>query len=667
MRCLLMTLILLVLGVVMAQNPCAGFGQGSLTLKGIGVSYYGDLDFDSAQGSARLYHGVCAYAPGAKGAPLWVLRASEVGVTRLSDTPQLSAKDATLTLSQWTIKAPALVSSPAGFKLTQATFSSHDVSGHAANVSYSLDSGEVALESVRATSHHYRVSGATAQLAGQTLYFQDAAATTCLSSSGELYFIQAPDASLDLLKRRVKLTDSVLHVGAVQISLAKQLELSPKSLQNFEFPLVIEYVGDNPETGAKGTGLGVRWKKLALAERAWLELGVTGLLGHYPLYATALLHVSEDGVSVTLGPTQGGVQADVRKVQPLLPYLDFDFGVRIHHWAAQDFLHEGFVGLKAHTDTGLLPGDKLKLSARGFAAVSNQMVSGEEITSPRLGVTGAAAYTAPKTALGKFSLRVDSSFTDYPSYRATQYGVRLRPGWRGDFGPLTAHLGYDLRLTDSGSPFSTHLDKLEPISTASAGLALSGPLGGGFKATLKSEAAYDFLVQRSTTTGPMKTLSFSADLKAPVGALTLEPAAAVDLAGLLWPNPDLEVKAYAQGSLTLSGQDWDVGLLAKYNLRPAATGWEKLETSFSFPLNIHNVTLTPFVALNFAPTLFAGGLPTLSGEGLTVAWRTCCGTLHAGFKAYDNKVTSSLSVSLEDTDTKTDPKTNTKTDTKDTP
>ena len=70
---------------------------------------------------------------------------------------------------------------------------------------------------------------------------------------------------------------------------------------------------------------------------------------------------------------------------------------------------------------------------------------------------------APRQPAGQLSLRTDVELSLYSAQRQ-QYGLRFRPAWRHTIGPVLLTLNHDLRLTDSGSPFTTTLDRLTPIN-----------------------------------------------------------------------------------------------------------------------------------------------------------------------------------------------------------
>lgn len=603
-------LALLCLGGTMAwaEGVCNDFSPRVLTIEGLGSVWYQSLTI--RDGLVRFSGGVCV---------------------ELVSAPT------------WRLEAERLESAREGFELQAVKLSGQEVTATATVAFFDLAGEVLTLEQVKAQSPYYRLSGAQARLQGGVLWFTDALATTCVCEGAALYLVASPEARFDLAYNRVLLRQGVLKLGGLSLPLPTELMLSEEALANLEAPLVIEYLPSDPERGVVGSGLGVRVPNLPLGDGLNLELGVTGLDVDYPLSAIAILRLRQPDMTAELGKAREGWQLDVRRYERLLPWLSLTYGTRNRPYAAQDYLQEAFAGvLMQQTIPNLLGGDRLELQGELFAAGSSQVVNGWHVLSPRLGSRASLSYRSPTTPLGRLEVALDTSLTSYPPTPRWQYGLRLRPVWTWQHAPLSVTVRYDRQWTNSGSPFSTTLDRLTPIHNLAATMTLAGPFGGG-EGRLSVSSRYNLLPEPERN--PLMQLSLTAEAELPANGMTIRPSLTLNAAG--WFNPVADPRSLANllAGLEVAGEAWTVGLRTRYNFVAPQSGLDRLELSSSFPLTVDAVTITPFAALDFAPLLTAEP-PRVSGHGLTMTWRSCCGTLEVGYRQHDNQFTTRLALRL---------------------
>ncbi len=637
-RFFLLLFLLVLLGTSWAQNPCEGFNANTLELSGIGITYFGDLSFDSATGRAELFNGVCVVPQADEDVVAWVLEADALLVTDLSGRPNLEASEVSLTLGDWVIDALKLNSSAAGFELEQVLLNSGDISGTADTASYDLQNGDLLLDIVSVKSSNYRINGATALLTANALLFEDAIATTCVCEGGELYVVSTPAAVFDLLSNNLLIRDGVLKIGGIDIALASELKLSEETLSDFSFPLSLSYDEDN---GTTLQTIGLR-----LGEGVLLDAGVAGLDAGHDLNGIFLLRIRQDGVSATLGKALQGPQFDFRKVENLNSWLKAIFEIRNRNWAEQDFLHEGSLGLAAESKLDkLFFQDSLTLRAELTAAAASQIIDDTPVSGPRLVGLGELDYRLPNTPLGDFRLKNTGTLSYYPSADIWQYGLRLIPSWKASLGPLNTSISYDRRWTNSASPFSTKLDRLEPLSVLSAAADLEGVLATGVFGRAAVSARYDFLSDIDPERGAFETLQFQLSADVNLGDVTVSPLFELELAELLNSTLDDDVEAYALAGIDVSGDGWLLGVSGRYDLRETRQ-LDLLELRTRFPINISEVSLNPFIALDFADLVTVSGPVELSGYGLDLQWRSCCGTLNFAYQQYREDLRASVSFEL---------------------
>ena len=625
-------------------DPCDIARATSLELEGVGVASFGDLQYSSREDQARLLGGVCIKAQDTSaGAPAWTLSAPLLEVTALSTEPRLSAEQVVLTLQDWRISAMTFSSDVRRLELTDLVFSRQQLTGRAQEGHYDLLTGSVTFEGIAAREGRYLIQSERAVYQHSSLQFENAVATTCLCEGDAPYTLRAPNATLDLQRGTMMLHDGILQLGALEIALAPAFEVSEAFLTQIAFPLQFKF---SPTTsGQPGTGFGVVLPALPLDDGFSVELGLLGLDADHPLTAVALLHVLRPGIRATVGQARFGVQADVLLEQTLAPGIVFEFGINNRHWRReQDFLHEGFLAVRAVTELrDLIGGDALDLSARTFAAFSSQIVGTTTVMSPRLGASFGASYTLPPTALGTFSIANVTNVTYYPGTQAVQYGVRLTPTWRGAFGPVRTEVIYDRRWTNSTSPFAGTLDRLSPIQTLRTSVLIGGPLIPGLEGSITAASRHNF--RRDT---PVEAFAFGASLRYTVDDLLITPLFELELAALLNPltPTDANIRAFVGGGINLRSPVWEAGAGTRYNLKPGQEGLQWLELYGAYPITLGDITLKPFLALDFAVTLQHGEPPAVSGHGLDLSWHHCCGTLALGYRSHRDRFTTTFSLEL---------------------
>jgi hypothetical protein len=396
-------------------------------------------------------------------------------------------------------------------------------------------------------------------------------------------------------------------------------------------------------------GLSILVSGLPLSDVLSLEAGVVGLDGlgsDGPAPAGVfLLSLAQPGLRAAVGRSRFGPQADVEAVTALAPGLRAVYGVHNRHWPDADFLHEGFMRLEAESvPFSLLLGDRVELTAAASLAASSQTLAGAAVVSARGGLAFGLGYRAPPLPLGQFAFAYGASYSLYPQAEASQYGLRLRPSWSGRLGPLTLAFDYDRQVTDSGSPFSPRLDRLQPIDLLAFSARLQDEVPGR-ASSLSLQGRYDFLA----ATNPWRRLELSAAAEDELAGWRVRPSLRLEAAGLLSPFYDPEVEAFAEAALALARGGWDVGMSGRYAFVSRGPGGvERLELSASLPLRGPRVRLQPFLALDAADLVTGRGGLRLAGHGLELEWQTCCGPVTLGYRLHRGRFTTSLGLGLDD-------------------
>ena len=382
----------------------------------------------------------------------------------------------------------------------------------------------------------------------------------------------------------------------------------------------------------EGVGRTLQLTRLPLRNGFALSTGFTGVGETRPSAPFGLLHLDRPGLGVTVGRGPWGVQADVRFLEPLNDAFTVSFGLRNHLWALEDFLREGYLSLDgAHTWPGPLSDDSLRFSGNATAAVSGQKLGDAFVIAPRIAASAETIYTSPEIPLGRFGLRTGASVSVYPTFDKVQYGFRVAPSWRLERPPFTGTLTFDRLLTNSASPFSIRLDRLEPLSALLGSAAVTGDLRGGGNAGVTTTFAYNFLPEPNKNS--FRTFFLSARAALPTASFIVTPTFDLELARVLEPRFDPDTRAFVAAGVGLANDNFGAGLYARYNLLPEVRRLDVVEVSGSAPLHVgERSVLEPFLALNLAGPLTGAGPLRVSGAGLSFTYRSCCGTVTAGYR-----------------------------------
>ncbi|CAN5883912.1 hypothetical protein BH24DEI2_BH24DEI2_21480 [soil metagenome] len=637
----LLTLLFLTLVNLAWAEPCDAFREGRTALKveNLGTAYFTVLESALQNGAARLSGGVCVAGAGG-----WELRSEAVEVSGLPATPALSAADVTLVFSSWTLQAASLQTDTDTLTLNDPVFRSGTLQGRADAAVFGALRSDISLSGVAVTGKGFRVEGAMATLEGERLVFQDALATTCVCAEDALYVIRAPTASYDLTREAVRIEGGKLLIGAVQVSLPN-IDVTPEKLKNLTFPVRVEYVSDNNVTGVRGTGLGIRVPAIGLGDGLKLEVGAFGFDTAYPVNVVLLAHYRDDRLAFDVGRAAKGVPADITLTEALTPAVSASFAVYNRDWRDEDFLHEGVFALQASERVTLFEPNDLALGAGGFAAASYQFL-GEPVSGPRLGVYQELRFLSPPSRAGRFGVSARAELTTYPGLDRTQVGFGFRPSWAGNYGPLRVNVAWDSVWTNQASPFGVSLDRLEPRNLLVLGASVDGDLGPALHGTFSVSARYDFLgPSGGAFSDGIETLALGAVLSYRAASFELTPFFRAELAPLFNERLRGETDSFVEVGLDLDADPWSFGLT--FRADPLAPKITKLEARTSFPITLNAVTVKPFLAFDFAPTLTAGQFPRVSGHGLEVTYRSCCGTLVVGYRQLENTFTTSFAVRFE--------------------
>lgn len=637
LRVLLVAPALLVAGLAHAQcKPAATASQ--LTISGFATAYFEQFRTDTAHGSIELYGGVCLVGV----TPAWTLAADRVSVTGLTGELSVSATATVLTVAGWTVDATGLDATRRRLGLSGVHLTGHGVAGDARAASLDLTDGQLRLSALTLHGAAFYLRGEEAVLAGDSLSVTGPVVTTCNCPGPPLYDVAGVSAHVDVQAQRIVLTGGRVKVAGLDVPLANTVTIDAETLKALALPIKVEYVAGDAATGTPGTGLGVILTRLGLAPDVAAQVGVTGLDGDHPLAGVALLNGSADGTSFTFGLARGGLRLVETTDHAVTPWFDVGYDTRILEPGNRDTLRDSVLHARLHGDLPRLNGNAA-LSL--FAAASAQRPAGGPVAGARLGAeASASAATAEGAAWGRLSLGLDATFSDYPDQQATQWGVEIAPAYALRTGPLHLELAYLARLTDSGSPFATSLDRLEPVERPSGSVSIRGRLAPGWRATARIAARYD-LVGNSSVAAGLNVLDAGASLTRSLDGWDLSVSGSAALAGVL--APDGKRDGYLQGSVDAARGDLSVGATVRYRYAPAPARLDLLQLSAAVPIDMPGVMLRPYLALDFAPTVDAGLLPAISGHGLELTVPTCCGALKVGYRDQEGTWTVSVAVDLQ--------------------
>ena len=632
-----------------------------LELAGLGTAYVDTLAYESSSDSAELSGGLCFSS--SDGSEL-TLTAPMMRVTEVSTAPSFIAEGANLTIGRYSLFAAELSGDERGISLRTLSVSSPQFSGTVARARYTPSTGQTILSGVDLAIGSFHIESVSAGLTQRTLVLQDAEASTCTCESGGLYTLHAPSVAIDLTSGDVRVENGFIDFLGVRIALSNALRLrldtppggvGPRRAGvSVASPRVL---GPGPVPPPVGTVIDEGSKvalPLQLLPWALLEAGIAGLDADHPLGLVSIFKLGtrwgQTALHAALGRVGPGWRADGLVRQPLGRGVNLELSTTNRLWEVAGYLHDGTLSLSGNRNLSRVLGDvadSLALGGQVFAALSRQTLIGVPIDSARFGVQGSAVYSSAPTPVGSFSLLTETGLTFYPQTGGAaddlaQFGLRARPSWRGKFGHLDVGLAYDGRVVLGRSPFSVEFDALEPLSVVE-GSASWITANYGFTAG----GRYAFILNEGTN--PVRQFGLSATRIVYFGKIKNSSMLSAEFAGLLGPaDPDTDAFVSAESTFDLVGlgADVQVGMKARYDLLPTSPGLELLEFYGAFPIELPSLTLKPFVGLNVAPFVTGEPLPTLTGYGLEVAFRSCCGTLSASYRFHDETVVTTFDIQL---------------------
>lgn len=615
-------------------EPAAGASE--LTIHGFASAYFQQFRTDTANGTVELYGGVCLVG----GTPAWTLAAERVTVRGLKGELRVLAAGPTLTAFGWSVQARELEATGDRLDLRVVRLTGHGVDGNAERAQLDLASGGLTLTGIDLHGAAFYLQGDVATVDGDRMTVTAPRVTSCRCSGPPLYRVTGASARVDVQAERIVLTGGHVDVGGVQVPLANEATIDAQTLRALTLPITVEYVESSSTNGSEGTGLNVILTHLGLAPGVYARVGAAGLDGGHTLAGVALLKGSSDGASFTFGKASTGMRFEAKSDHALTPWFDAGFDTTVLEPGNRDTLREGVLHGRFHTEVAPLGGSA---ALTLFAAASSQQPSAGEVAGARLG--GKASLTAASPAgeaWGRASMWVGVQASAYPDHGATQWGVDIEPGYALKTGPLALTASYKARFTDGGSPFTTSLDRLEPVERPSATVSVKGGLAPGWRASARLAARYDLIGTSSVDAG-LNRLDVGASVTRTLGDWKLTASGDAVLAGVLAPNGERD--GYLEAGLAGARGGFELGALARFRYEPTADGLDLLQVSAAVPVRVPGVELRPYLALDFAPTVRAGVLPAISGHGLDVTLPTCCGALKLGYR--DDRGTWTLSFAVD--------------------
>ena len=632
----LVLLLLLAAGAASAQcqrSPTTS----ELSIRGFGAAYFQQVRTDSANDRVVFYGGVCLTGEGVG----WTVLADSVTIQGLSGDLAVSAQHSTLHLEGWTLTASDLHADRRELTLNTVQVEGKDLGGTAASVTVDLQKGSMQLARPVLRGPTFSVRGSNADVTADGITVDQPLITSCTCAGSPFYDVQGRSARLDLQGKSVVLEDGRLKAGPVTLPLSTSLTLSENTLKDLSLPVKVSYVPSDAGAGVTGTGLGLTVGPVGLGPGVHADVGATGLDAAYPLSGVALIAGKAGGDAFTFGKAAGGLRFEMTSDHALLPWLDAGFDTRVLEPGNRDTLREGVLHVRAHTPLPALGGDAaLQLLAAG----SSQAPTTGPVAGARVGASGSLRMSTAPAPWGRVTFRTALSGSLYPDQRASQWGVDLQPGYSGRVGPAQVDLSYLARFTDSGSPFTTTLDRLEPAQRPSLDVTAKGAWAPGWSASATLAASYDLVAAPSVDAG-FNRLHVGASVARRIGAWRVSAGLDSALEGVL--APDGERDGFLQGSVAVADGKLEFGARARYSWAPDPLGLDRLELSAAVPIELPGVELRPYLALNFAPTVTGGALPAISGHGLDLTFVTCCGALQLGYRDQDGTWSVSVSVDLQ--------------------
>ena len=640
----LAALLLVCLGSTAFAAACQADGDPIvLNIQDFGTAYFQDFTLDPGRNAAQFRNGVCLHAPDES----WTVNAASIDITGLQPGMPIavSASDATLSLDSWFMTARELSSDGRIFVIADGTFRSEGMTGTVERVVFDLETGEIDGTDVKADGPGYRLTGGRAIFSNDLLNVVDASVTTCKCPGDPVYLLVGDEASVSLLEDgQVTLLNGEFRMGWLRLGLAEEFTVTDETLSALSPPLMVDWDPAGAGEDPRGHGLALMVAPFNLHEDLTMEFGLTGVDSGHPLTGYLMLEAATDDADVLIGyERDGGPRADFNVRHQLHEHFRLTAGANNRHYADQAFLHEGYLTVATTFPAQTFAsGGRFSWGGSATVAATSQVRAGVSIISPRLRTALHADLLLPESPAGTFRIRSDLELSNYSAGRE-QYGLRLRPSWSRNYGPLAVNVSHDWRFTDAGSPFTTAVDLLSPINRTSAtariqGLEVEENVTFDFALAL----AYNWLRFDSGDRRGFEDLSVRFGLEAGHGDWLLSPHVRVQLAGLLDPRASSDRYAFAEVGLSADSGDIEFGLLARQQLGGRQTGLEILELSAGYPLHFENVKLVPFVALDLAPIIAADAGPALSGHGLVVEWDSCCGLFEFGYRIHRDELTTVL-------------------------
>lgn len=640
---LLCLLCLLGASAALAQCP-AGEGRTSLEIPGVGTATFDDFRTDRATGSAVISGDVCVDDLAGD----WQLRAARVNVVGVGEEPlggetRLVAEQAVFRISGWRLSASVAHATTAAVTLAEVQIAGPDVQGTALSLRYDLPTETAALRLLELRGTTFRARAVSGTISGDRLTLVDAVATTCMCEGAEVYSVAAPRAELTIGTGAFVIERGALRVLGITVPLADRVELGDDLVSALRIPFRVQ--NQALSRGDLGEGATVTFPlvvEAAAPATVTAEVALTSLPGNpRPVGG---LQVKAPGVDVRFGVPLDGIDFEAVVTRDLGAGFGVGMAFRNRATPRHHYLHEGVlsgtyaVALPLPTDVGTLG-----LSSRAFAAVSAQRISGEVVAGPRLGAELRLAYASPETPVGRF--RVDAAtrgtlypnqvYPDqlypnqsYPDQSGHQIVFSVASSWAFSGAGLRLGVAHSQRVVLGGSPVAETLDRVgaQRLLTVTAE-ATSGPETARFSATFLTR--YDFLPAAPAGPGPGLT-ELRGDFSGvfAVGTGTLAVSTAFDLAGAVSDRAQQAHFIESDASYAWSAGH-ELGTRVRWDLGTGTPSDAELFGRVRF--TTEHVDLTPFLAVDFAG-LFADGGPELSGHGLELEWRSCCGTIVVGYE-----------------------------------
>lgn len=641
--------LVLFLAAQLAQAACdPADGHIVLRIQDFATAYFRDFTVDSGGDRAEFDNGVCVHGSDDS----WTVRAVHIGVTGLlADRPvRLHASDATLDLPNWQISADSLTSDGEEFLVQGGAFRGDGFSGTVAVLSFDITTGLLEGSDLQAEGPGFRIRGERASFSDDAVRIRNVAVTTCKCPVEPAYVLVGDAALVDLSAAgdsAITVYDGEFRLGRLSFSVAEEFELSGDSISDLNLPVEVEWDPAQPGEAPRGHGLNLLIQPLQLHPQASLEFGLSGLDAGHPLGGHFMFRAETDDAQLQAGfSRRGGPHAEFQVRHQLHEHLQLTLGSNHRHYPAQSYLHEGFLTLTTMFPTQNLGADaRVSWGANMTVALSSQLQSGTSVVSPRLRSAVFADWRLPRQPAGQLSLRTDFELSLYSAQRQ-QYGLRFRPAWRHTIGPVLLTLNHDLRLTDSGSPFTTTLDRLTPINRTVFQARLQDvevSPGLRFSSTFRFDYNWVRFASGDRRGVEDLLLSGSFDWQTDAGSWQVRPELTLQLAGLFDPRVQPERLAFIEGSLSARQELIELGVSSRFHLGGRHRGLQSLEFHAAYPLEFTDVSLVPFLAVDLGPLLADWPAPVLSGHGLAVNWDSCCGLFGFSYRVHGEEFTTSFS------------------------